>query len=262
MIFVRLSGGLGNQIFQFGFALLIREGLNNNSTIVLDCSGLGNYKVKRNFTLNKFFKLEEFKVVSRPLISRFRLPKIFPCKYLITDKNAKAALIKPSSNCILDGYFQDCLDQKSFNEIRTLLLKYFRSDLFDNKTHIGELHFHIRGGDFLDLGFSGPSQINYYKKAILVAKNFSDYKHVNVFTDDLDFTKSFIKELNLNSDIYSSSLVDDFVGLSCCNFVVSSSSTFSFWALALSPNEFRVIFPSEWTPGRPRNILLPGEVIL
>ena len=50
MIIIRLSGGLGNQIFQFGAGLLLAK-KSGIVKIILDDSALGKYKIKRNNNL-------------------------------------------------------------------------------------------------------------------------------------------------------------------------------------------------------------------
>lgn len=46
MISIRLAGGLGNQIFMLGAALLLAE-KNNAKKIICDISYLGKYETKR-----------------------------------------------------------------------------------------------------------------------------------------------------------------------------------------------------------------------
>ena len=53
MIIIKLKGGLGNQLFQYGFGRVLA--IQRNEPLKLDITSLGNNKdTKREFKLNKF----------------------------------------------------------------------------------------------------------------------------------------------------------------------------------------------------------------
>lgn len=62
MIFLKLTDGLGNQMFQFAFALTLKK--NNNERIYLDISKLGKFHV-RSYGLDSFSLNEQVIIPSK-----------------------------------------------------------------------------------------------------------------------------------------------------------------------------------------------------
>ena len=170
MIIIRLSGGLGNQIFQFGAGLLLAK-KSGIVKIILDDSALGKYKIKRNNNLLFFFDLLKFNFevkFDNILITSARIPKLLPVKFskypFVNDRNFQSALKNPNKYfMILDGYFQGCLTQENFNDE----VKIFKNIFIPNKLEKKDgCVVHIRGGDFVKLGWSSITPKEYYLNAM------------------------------------------------------------------------------------------------
>ena len=81
-ISIRLAGGLGNQLFQLGAALLIASKA-SYKTIVMDDYALSSYRVARECDLFRFINFSNSGVriiLKRRLLNRFRIPKFFTLK--------------------------------------------------------------------------------------------------------------------------------------------------------------------------------------
>jgi hypothetical protein len=132
-IVIRLSGGLGNQLFQFFAGLKVAEAKKMlTSKIFIDTRFLSNYETKRNFDISFITNLYPGIKTGQPdslflsAASRFRLGRIFDCKvgkFELVHSVEHLKRIKFSSELgvtLLDGYFQD--KDILFSEMRRCLI--------------------------------------------------------------------------------------------------------------------------------------------
>jgi len=267
MISTRLAGGLGNQIFQFAAALLYAS---NEQGISFDTSGMSNYESKHINELRRFFDLSKLKnTVSEKesFVTKTRLAKLCALKIykwpLIGDRNFMfTRQFAYNGNIYLDGYFQEVLTQEEFDKEVGLL----KSLLVPTSLSVKEEDIcvvHIRGGDFVKLGWNTITPKEYYQKAIAYIQGQTDNRKFHIVTDDRNYARNVFKDMNIDYKFIGSDIVDDFFLIGLYKNRIISSSTFSFWASALGDNDDSlVIAPSYWTPDRERKILLPNEIRL
>lgn len=267
-IFLRLAGGLGNQIFQLGAALLIAE-KSDIKNIFIDDSSLDSYKAKRQNNLKDFFDFSLSPVhlkFSHNPITKFRLPKLLALrlKYwpFISDRNfSKALNLTHPPILFLDGYFQECLKQEHFDNINKLLSQMFTLPLLDD--YSDQCVIHIRGGDFLRLGWDSVVPIEYYKSAIMYMLEKYCIKKFLVVTDDPKYAiqvmeKSCITHLY---KIHTGDIVSDFQIIASVKKRIISNSTFALWASVLGDNEGSVVIaPNLFKPNSIRPFYLKGEI--
>ena len=261
MIKTRLSGGLGNQIFQLAATLLLAKKMNLDK-IILDDTHLASYNVKRENELVHFFNLEEIKF-EKSFILKFRLPikfafKIKYCPF-IGDKNFQNINNSSKLNIfLLDGYFQESLTQEDFDEeikLLKLILKEKESDIKQGCV------IHIRGGDFIKLGWNCVTPKEYYIEAIKKMKIDFNQHIFYIVTDDRGYSKTLLDDLDIEYNFIGSSMYEDFNLIGRFSYRILSSSTFCLWASALGRNEnSKVIAPNCWIPKHERNIFLPNEI--
>ncbi|QSZ42370.1 alpha-1,2-fucosyltransferase [Sulfurimonas aquatica] len=268
MIIVRLAGGLGNQIFQLGAALLMAN-VTKIKKIKIDDRALGSYEAKHKNELFDFFDLNKIDLsfdVGSSLLTKIRIAKVFPFKVykypFVSDSNFSLALKRPNKSFILlDGYFQKSLKQEDFNREVSLLKKII---IPNNMKQKDECVVHIRGGDFVKLGWNSVTPIGYYIEAIKKMINDYGINKFNIVTDDRDYANSILNELNDLNFSYSyigGSLKEDFNLIGSFNYRILSSSTFALWASAFGANdESTVIAPEYWLPNKKREIYLPNEI--
>lgn len=264
MILIRLAGGLGNQIFQLGAGLLLAQKTGIN-IIVLDDSSLGNYDSKRENELLNFFDFSktELKIIIQSIkLTKLRIPKLFPfniSKYpFVSDRNFQTILQNSNKSFILiDGYFQKCLTQVNFNEEIGLLKNIFIQNALEQKNGCV---IHIRGGDFVKLGWNSVTPKEYYQNAIEKMKDDYNQKDFYIVTDDKDYSETILKNLNIKYKFIGNSIYEDFNLLGSFQYRILSSSTFSLWASALGKNDNSIVIaPKEWIPNHERKIYLPYE---
>jgi len=270
-IYIRLAGGLGNQIFQIGASLLIAKKF-KHTKLYLEINSLNQYTQKRNLELFKIFnikKLEEIGVM--PYITKnnifaiSRLPKIFSINKknwpFLNDINFKNNLNNSNNFIIMDGYFQNCITQDNFIDEINILKKI----LFDNSYEFvyDECVIHVRGRDFIKLGWNNICNMQYYQKAIAIMNKQYNIKKYYIVTDDINYSEYILKKFKIEYEYYNSSSVEDFLFIGRCKYRILSNSTFAFWASALGNNENNfVVAPRYWIPGVERKIYLKNEISL
>jgi len=269
MIIIRLAGGLGNQIFQLGAGLLLAK-RSNIKKIILDDSALSKYKAKRENKLLSFFdfnKLDidiEFKNI---WIIKLRLPKLVSYNFIknifVSDKNFKTVIQNPNKKLlVLDGYFQWELSQDNFDNIVVLLKNIFISqDATINKDNVCVVH--IRGGDFVKLGWNKITPKEYYLEAMKIMVEKYNINEFIIITDDKEYAKTILNQVNYKYEFKCSSMQNDFYEITLSSNRILSSSTFALWASALGNNDDgKVIAPQYWFPNQKRDIFLKNETRL
>ncbi len=265
---IRICGGLGNQFFQLGAALLIAS-KGSDGRVVIDNFALSNYKTHRKFELSKFIDLAEgdIPVTARKLfMTKFRIPKLLSFKncdmFFVNDHNFQFVVARNRiKNRLLDGYFQN-LTQKDFDDISILLkslliYKFKKLDALDSRTCV----IHIRGGDFIDLGWNKATPKEYYVNSMNAMSAEYGVRHFIVVTDDISYAKSILPSKEFDLKIISGDIVNDFQTIATYSKRILSASTFALWASALGVNDDVgvVMAPNEFTPRINRNFLLPNE---
>lgn len=287
---MRLSGGLGNQMFQY--ALGRRLSIAQNVPLKFDVSIYQNPRQYRSYKLFNFtisgspansWELYKFllgkKIPSMKKMYNFmedRKPyykrRIVKEANVIFDPN----ILLVRADVYLDGYWQS---EKYFKEIRDILVDEFQlcspldiqnEQIIEKIRSTNSVSMHIRRGDYITDKFTaadhGALSLNYYHKAIDVMRNRVSMPLLFIFSDDIVWVKQ-----NLTVDIPSiyvdinSAETDykDFYLMSLCQHHIIANSSFSWWAAWLSTNsEKKVIAPSQWyLSGQSTQDLIPEEWI-
>lgn len=267
MIFLRLSGGLGNQIFQLGASMLLAN-YSGASHLVIDDSFLNDYQAKRSNDLCKFFDLRKARVkieFSKVSLAKYRLPKVLPLRFsswpFVSDRNFQSALQSTTDRVrYLDGYFQACLSQKNFDDIRSLLIDI--STLSKKSLDSSVCIIHIRGGDFLKLGWNTIASPSYYHSAMQLMTTHYNVRHFKIITDDLNYAEKIMSCQNVSYEISSNDMISDFKTIAFSRRKILSNSTFALWASVLGDlKDPVVVCPRYFMPGLVRPFDLPGEYL-
>lgn len=266
MIIVKLTGGLGNQMFQYAMGRNIA--LRNKTDIGLDISWFKDVI----FNTPRTYRLGGFKIIERFSSIKFRkikaklsfLEKYLPChkkKYFKEklifsfDKNSLCL----SGNVYLDGYWQH---PKYFEDINDILKQEFRlkESLDENNKIIkmikekNSVSIHIRRGDYVNnevaKRFHGICSLDYYKKAIEIILGKIKIPHFFVFSDDITWAKQNLK-INAPSFFitkdYKFKDYEELIIMSWCKNHIIANSSFSWWAAWLCGNENKIIItPLKW----------------
>ena len=261
---VKLSGGLGNQMFQFATAFAIAK--KNDVRLSLDLSYINQRRLFNGFELEKVFdiyskvnflnKAQSFKSINF---------KEFLNKIDITFYNFKEPHFHYAPNILdipkhsfLDGYWQSELYFKNYaKEIKEI---FSFSDKLNEQNHLiandinknNSISIHIRRGDFL-LKQNNNHCINlkkYYLKAINESSKFFKNPKYFIFTDDPSWvTKNFVLShsyLVVDANHGNKSFFDMYL-MSLCKSNIIANSSFSWWSAWLNNNIDKVIYaPKNW----------------
>ena len=276
MLYSRMVGGLGNQLFQTAALLKYRR---PKEKVII--SFLGEIHVpKRVNCLKTIFevpdwlyfdnsrKLNLFTKLFAKSSAALRFGSYLPLVG-INDRNfnyQKSNFLRQKF-LFLDGYFNQYWNYRELNSLfRILKLKPLI--LNNNKQNLCNQNviIHIRGGDFLSIKNLNICKLNFYKKSIEYALS----KGLNTFiviAEDKRYGKQVIKELkkclpDLQISITKSdSIQNDFNVIRSAKFAILSNSTFSWWASFLSNSKKEFLVPSNFST-KEKRILLPNETII
>ena len=266
MIYSRIRGGLGNQLFQYSVARSLADQLgvslgldireyNNSSKFKM---GLANFNIRADLNpvgLIKHKKDGKISYVLENLSGKHK--HVYYERFLGFDKNI---LTKPD-NSYLKGYWQT---EKYFvkNKVNILNdLKIINRQNDKNKTISSEIanntsvSLHIRRGDYISNSAynstHGTCSLTYYANAVnyLINKIGGNFK-VFAFSDDPKWVSSNLKLpvdiyfVNNNSSDYN---YEDLRLMSECDHNIIANSSFSWWGAWLNKNHNKtVITPSKW----------------
>jgi hypothetical protein len=277
MNIVKITYGLGNQMFQYAFArsMQIKTGkkvyLDNRyiNTEYPDSISKSNY-VSKKYGERKY-ELYNFNI-SLP-IAEDNILKHWD--YLWNTKNIKHDLCNFSENgvgvwryrderkgeiskeSLLPTYYTGFfLKLNYYDEIKRILQKEFTlknkitlpNELKKILREDNTVSIHIRRGDYLRLN-RDISQKDYYGKALSVINNIIYKPTYLVFSDDIEWVRH-----NLHFEgkvIYVSNLgfqdYEEMMIMKHCKHNIIANSTFSYWAAYLNSNPNKIVIcPKRW----------------
>jgi hypothetical protein len=283
-IFLKISGGLGNQMFQYAFAKALS--LEYDKDLLIDKTILESYPIPstvtpRNFELDIFtLEYDEFSEINykaqriKGELFKKILIKTLYWKYAIQynwdvvkqgdndDPDSVLSKIDGKSNLMLDGYFQsEIFFRKYVDQIRQSFS--FKQEPTSNSLKWLELireskntvSLHIRRGDYMlnhNVSSHGLCDLSYYDNAISYLKDLLGKVNFIVFSDDIAWCKEqFISDdekvfqfVEGNSGDFS---YEDLRLMSNCQHNIIANSSFSWWGAYLNSNKNKIVCrPSQW----------------
>lgn len=279
---VNIIGGLGNQMFQYAFALSLKEKCSNDQ-VFIDTSHfryiflrkLGPINMHNGYEVEQVFpnvtlKHANWKQLIKVswycpnfLLSRI-VRKYMParrCEYL-QPVNQYFEYHPEVYGITEDTYFDGLWSSIHYYEpIKAQLQKAFAHPEPDekNKNYIIDMEdsdsvgVHIRRGDYLqDPDFRGICELDYYKKGIAEIEK-DGLKHTfYIFSNDMKWCQQNICPLLNKHDVVM--VKENVGGKSCwdmhlmthCKDLIIANSSFSWWAAFLNNRGGRIIAPSKW----------------
>lgn len=265
MIIANLYGGLGNQLFQYAAAYSLSKKTNH----LLKQTNFLNYfynEVHTKFNLENEYNLPSNKISSNEIKNKIGLihTNFYFLKFcqkfsinlpgIINEKNL--ILPKSNQNYLLNGYFQNTIFFKDHDkDIVNIFSKpknfrYLDQDPFLQKINdFDSISIHIRGNDYLKSKNRNICNLDYYFKAIEIVKNKIKKPLFYIFTDDIKYASSILKNLNIKFIMtpknYKNS--DSLYIMSKCKHNIIANSSFSWWGAYLNANPNKLtISPKQW----------------
>ena len=258
--FVKIKGGLGNQMFQYAFIKALS--LLNSCDGLIDLSFYEKEINELDKKISKHtFQLDNFNISLNKINKR---PFLILIPFLNTIYEFKPATVfdinlikKRRSNKYYIGYFQN---ESYFKEFRSEILKEFtlKTKLNEHNTEMlqqikqtNSVSVHVRRGDYLNLEniFSSCS-LDYYQKSIEYIVSKIKNPHFYLFSNDIEWVTK-----NLRID-YPFTIVDindadtgyyDLELMKNCKHNIIANSSFSWWGAWLNENPNKIVVtPKEW----------------
>lgn len=266
MLIIKITGGLGNQMFQYTYSKWLEKSLESlckyDLSFYEDQSGT---KIdKRSLEIQKAFHIhlepatliELNSIIPKTLLGKIK--KKFKQFFLHEKLNyiKENALVEQIYGhdfdmLYIDGHWQskNYLSELDIhyifkfrpvrNEVTHFLSNYGKQEL---------VSIHLRRGDYLKLNTYKKIEDDYYSRSIQNLNNQNS--HFLVFSDDPDFLSKWPVLKRINYTIASGKDFKDYEELyimSKCQHNIISNSTFSWWGAMLNKNSNKtVICPKSW----------------
>lgn len=281
MNIVKISDGLGNQMFQYAFARKLS--VLTGKSVYLDSRFINNEDLAQKDqnallmkqTSHREFKLPFFRIKlpiagSKELlywnylqqlngiqktVYELSLHDMWIWKYKEEDTNFSGELSRGilTFPAYYRGYFFDLKYYDGMEEIlrsefspkKEIKLRHNLKEILNKRETVS---LHIRRGDFLKVN-RDISSSGYYDKAIKIIENNILHPVYLIFSDDIEWVK---KNLNVRSEkIFVSGMgfqdYEELTIMRYCKHNIIANSTFSYWGAYLNANSNKmVICPKYW----------------
>ena len=233
MVIIKIMGGLGNQLFQYGCARAIQE--KHNMEMVYDISYYKNDPFGRKFQLTDFPNIQ----LSNAQVANYK--KVLQINDIFDHQSFSEINFSDADILFsLNGYWQS---QKYFYDISSKIRKELSSNL-DISQDENSVSIHVRRTDYLNLQHIHPVQtVEYYQNAI---DEIGPVDKIYVFSDDISWCETNLKFNNVEF-VKNNTAIFDMWKMSACTHNIIANSSFSWWGAWLnnSPDK-RVIAPLNW----------------
>lgn len=280
MIVCKLIGGLGNQMFQYAYAMALADWLCDD--ICLDNSfykgispAIFKFNIPYRTNLKDLFltdygkakRKERFYHIEQKIIrsvSHGRVGENLFYKYskygyyFNYDPFYYPSIYCESENKYIYGYFQS---EKYFKSVETQVRNAFNlitpwSEMA--REYIAQIEssngvaIHIRVGDYTKRKNKYLYVCNeqYYSNAMKYIYERVENPRIFIFTDNKDIAKDMVDLCEKAVYIEGTKDYEDLILISKCKNFIISNSTFSWWGAYLSDNKEKIItVPNKWMNG-------------
>lgn len=286
MKIVNIIGGLGNQMFQYAFAIALKKKYPDEK-VYIDTQNYRNAFVKtfrgNNFYHNGFEIDRIFPNAKLPIASARDIAKVsyYIPNYIISKiarkilPKRKRELIQRYFNAYIylpealedgrysyfDGYW---MSPEYIEDSRNEILSTFEFPPFQTEENIrfaemlvsdNSVSLHIRRGDYVNAAnFKDICTLDYYRSAVREARRHIEKPVFFIFSNDQEWCMENLKDVFGDADLHfvgnnkgSESYRDmQLMSLARCNILANSS--FSWWGAFLNNRKDNIVFvPNHWT---------------
>ena len=273
MRLIKMTGGLGNQMFIYALYLRMRKRFPH---VRLDLTDMMHYHVHHGYEMNRVFGLPKVEFcMNQPL------KKVIEFLFFKTILERKQhGSLKPYTRPYLwpliyfKGFYQS---ERYFADIKDEVRQAFTFDLSrangqslalreEIDRDAQSVSLHVRRGDYTEPkhweSLGCICQLPYYRNALRELEKRVPHPHYYVFSDDLPWVKE-------NFDLPGAVYVDwnkgtdswqDMMLMSRCRHHIICNSTFSWWGAWLDPHADKVVIaPERWARDVDGREILPEE---
>ena len=270
LVVIQLSGGMGNQMFQYALYLQLKAlgrnvkiddkteyvGRNNARPIRLDVFE-ANYAVptKEEMIALTDSYMDAFSRIRRKLTGRktaeYREQSPAFDEKVLQKERAYLAGCWQS-----EKYFYDVRDEvREAFTFRNIKLSERMQKYKEAMENSNSVCVHIRRGDYLDVDevYGGICTEEYYKKAMKKMEKEISNCSFFIFTNDIPWAKEHMQGKHITvveGNDEDAGYIDMYL-MTCCKHYILANSSFCWWGCYLNPSkEKKVIAPKIWANGR------------
>ena len=269
LVVIQLSGGMGNQMFQYALYLQLKA-LGKNVKID-DITGYEG-RSARPIRLSVFdAKYETPTEVEMKCLTDSYLDLASKVRRKLTGRKTaaymeKSQLFDPKvlelNRAYLIGWWQS---EKYFADVKDKVREAFtfkNLDLSETMEAYVEamesrnsVSVHIRRGDYLQVDevYGGICTEEYYEKAMQKMREEMPDCHFFIFTNDVPWVKEHMQGEDITvveGNDEDAGYIDMYL-MTCCKHYILANSSFSWWGCYLNPSKGKkVIAPKTWANGR------------
>ena len=266
MLIIRLSGGIGNQLFQYAFGrnLSLKIGLplrfDTRSFDLENLRALQINKFSIEFEAAHYSDLACFGLVPSKWFSLQRLFKNSGIIFKESEFELHSHILKKGQPVYYDGYWQS---EKYFKENEAIIrselklrqpIAECRRALEQDILSSNAVSLHVRRGDYVERpeiqAIHGNCERDWYDKALTLLKDQVENLKIFIFTDDIEWVRS-----NMTFDVETVYVPkhddgndhEDLILMSKCDHHIIANSSFSWWGAWLNSSTSKlVIAPDRW----------------
>ena len=282
MKIVNITGGLGNQMFQYAFALALQH-RHPEEKVYIDTQHYHTifFKKFKGINLHNGYEIDKvFPKAKLPIAGFWQLAKIsyWIPNYVLSRIGRKLLPLRKTEymppysmnytfnkealerkgDCYYEGYWQSA---HHFTEIKTELQEVYNQSepneynagLIKEIERTESVGIHVRRGDYLnEPEFRGICGVEYYQKAIKDVLSDGKKHTFFIFSNDMQWCRENLDPLMAGHDLLfvtgntgKQSCWDMFLMTHCKDLIIANSS-FSWWGAFLNKSIKRVYAPDPW----------------
>lgn len=267
-----MSGGLGNQMFQYAFFLSLKA---KGKNCKIDNTLFYITQMHNGFELKDIFHIPEgvtkpssFKKIWIRLLRKFK-PSFLVC----TDKIYQySPYVYKSKKPYLMG---DWLSPSYFEGIKEKVCKVYKFSSINHRNidiatvmqSCNSISIHIRRGDYLNYPNYCVCDEAYYYNAINYFLNIVETPVFYVFSNEPLWCETFMKQFDVDFQIIDwnqrQDSFQDMYLMTQCKHNIIANSTFSWWGAWLNQNANKIIVaPKKWFRNSNHNINCQGWCLI
>lgn len=265
MLIVQLTGGLGNQMFQY--AACKAQALRLNTELYLDkthflTTPLGKVNL-RQYELSQFSIDEKFKSPSFHWIKKYlKVKQVYYGLNTYVDPyvHFTSSFFDITDNTYVEGFFQSEKYFKNNEEEIRRDFKFKNSpqglnlELYNKIQSHNAVSVHVRRGDYVSnpetLRTHGVCDLDYYQKAIQQIEEKVERPYFFLFSDEPEWVQQNLKlshPYEVVSHNKGMNSFEDMRLMRVCKHNIVANSSFSWWGAWLNSNPNKIVIaPEKW----------------
>lgn len=245
-IFIRLQGGLGNQLFQVAAAYELSKKYHRVFVLLyyrdfqphMTHNKTGDEFLK---TIFNYFNYTCYENIDMSNIIKYQEENCF---------EYNDNIITTNDNYLLEGYFHNKKYTEDSDILNICSNPSLCKQLISMYPFLQSSYFiHVRRGDYVNHPLYAFDTDTYYKKAIAYILEKDPQAKFVIFSDDVEFIKAYSLFHTIHKVIIDErNTLNTFYLMSMCMYGgICSNSTFSGWASKMNTNPNKIIIvPKQW----------------